>query len=432
MQKKYVWLLLSGIAFLQLCLLLSFQHVLGFLSPFRIIALTAIELSIGLMILSALTGKFASLSITLWLLLLANFVITPIDFKRNNSDYLTLPPNLNYKLEIAGKGMPGFVGVQHVSTDEMGFRSTSKIDYKQRGAAYRIFTIGGSTTEEIYTDNSKTWSALLQSSLTQQLGKEVEVINTGFAGLRARHHLKTLEHVLQYKPDAAIFLMGINDWNHHIKTAIRTQEAAQDKVEKDAGRAPIVRKSMPTITWTQTFDLTKSLLWKSIQRVVGKDLITKNDGSYYYTQNHSVSREDWRRLAITNVAQDYSDSVNDIIALCEKSKIVCLFANQPTAYQVDITLDLTQRLWMTPPNEAYSVDLSDVRHIAQTYNRWLLQRIPQASCDLSTALAANTDHLIDDCHFNPAGSAVIADQISKCLLLTLAQTSGTTTLANHR
>jgi hypothetical protein len=29
MQKKYVWLLLSGIAFLQLCLLLSFQHVQG-------------------------------------------------------------------------------------------------------------------------------------------------------------------------------------------------------------------------------------------------------------------------------------------------------------------------------------------------------------------------------------------------------------------
>ncbi len=416
MQKKYVWLLLSGIAFLQLCLLLSFQHILGFLSPFRIIALTAIELSIGLMTLSALTGKFASLSITLWLLLLTNFFITPIDLKHKNSEYLTLPPNLNYKLEIIGEAMPGFVGVQHVSTDEMGFRSTSKINYKQKGGAYRIFTIGGSTTEEIYTDNSKTWSALLQSSLTQKLGREVEVINTGFAGLRARHHLKTLEHVLQYKPDAAIFLMGINDWNHHIKTAVRDEAVAQDKVEKNSGGGSVVQGSMPTIAWTQAFDLTKSLLWKSIQRVVGKELIAKNDGSYYYTQNHSVRRGDWRRLEITDVAQDYSVSVSDIIALCEKSKIVCLFANQPTAYHADITLDLTQRLWMTPPNEAYSIDLADVRHIAKTYNRWLLQRTPQNSCDLSTALAANTDHFIDDCHFNPAGSAIIADRISQCFI----------------
>ncbi len=416
MQKKYVWLLLSGIAFLQLCLLLSFQHVLGFLSPFRIIALITIELSIGLMIFSVLTGRFASLSITLWLLLLANFVITPIDFKRNHSEYLTLPPNLDYKLEIVGTAMPGFVGVQHVSTDEMGFRTTSKIDYKHKGAAYRVFTIGGSTTEEIYTDNHKTWSALLQSKLAQQLDREVQVINTGFAGLRARHHLKTLEHVLQYKPDAAIFLMGINDWNHHIKSAIRTQEIAEDKAAKDAGRAPIIRKSMPSITWIQAFDLTKSLLWKSIQRVVGKELITKNDGSYYYTQNHSVTREDWRRLDITEVAQDYSDSVNDIVALCEKSKIVCLFANQPTAYQADITPDLTKRLWMTPPNEAYSVDLLDMRNIAKTYNNWLLQRLPHSSCDLSTALAANTEYLIDDCHFNPAGSVIIADRISQCFI----------------
>ena len=416
MQKKFILISLVFIALLQLFLLISFQHLLGFLSPFRLIALAAIELALGLMIFSALTGKLASLSITIWLLLFVNFVITPIDFKRNAGEYLTLPPNLHYKLEIVGDAMPGFTGIQHVSTDELGFRTTKKINYNNKGSTYRIFTIGGSTTEEIYTDNLKTWSALLQEELTKPIGKEVEVINTGFAGLRARHHHKTLEQILQYKPDAAIFLMGINDWNHHIKASVRTTEASEDKAAKDAGKPRIERKTMPTLSWTRSFDITKSLLWKSIQRVAGKELITKNDGSYYYTQNHSVNRDDWRRLDVRDVADDYKESVGKIIDLCEKSGIKCLFANQPHAYQANITDDLMRRLWMTPPNEPYSIDLTDVRHIAQVYNRWLVNRTGNNSCDISMAFAPTTDHLIDDCHFNPSGSAILAQKISECFI----------------
>ena len=312
--------------------------------------------------------------------------------------------------------MPGFSGVQNISTDALGFRTTKKIDYQNKGNAYRVFTIGGSTTEEIYTDDQKTWSALLEGQLAKRLGKDVEVINTGFAGLRAPHHYKTLEHILRYKPDAAIFLMGINDWNHHIKAAIRSQEIAQDKAAKDAGQPPIQRSSQPSINIIQTFDLTKSILWKSIQRVVGKKIVIQNDGSYYYNQNHSMTRQDWRRLEIDGVTTEYSDSVAQIISLCTKASIRCLFVNQPNAYQPSISADLTRRLWMTPPNEPYTVDLADMRRIASTYNKWLLQRAPDNSCDLSTALAATTDHLIDDCHFNPRGSAIVANQIHQCFV----------------
>jgi hypothetical protein len=251
--------------------------VAGFLSPSRIIALAVIESTLILMVISAFTGKFASVSITLWLLLLVNFAITPVDFKRTPSGYLTLPANLDYRLEVDGDGMPGFTGVQNISTDALGFRTTKKIDYQNKGNAYRVFTIGGSTTEEIYTDDQKTWSALLEGHLAKTLGKEVEVINTGFAGLRAPHHYKTLEHILRYKPDAAIFLMGINDWNHHIKAAIRSQEVAQDKAAKDAGQPPIQRSTQQSIDIFQTFDLTKSILWKSIQRIIEKKVVIKND-----------------------------------------------------------------------------------------------------------------------------------------------------------
>jgi lysophospholipase L1-like esterase len=415
MSKKH-WAALAGIAILQICLLISVQTVAGFLSPSRIIALAVIESTLILMVISAFTGKFASLSITLWLLLLVNFAITPVDFKRSPSGFLTLPSNLDYRLEVIGDGMPGFTGVQHISTDALGFRTTKKIDYQNKGNTYRVFTIGGSTTEEIYTDDQKTWSALLEGQLTKTIGRDVEVINTGFAGLRAPHHYKTLEHILRYKPDAAIFLMGINDWNHHIKAAIRAQEITQDKAAKDAGQPAIQRSSQQSTDIFQAFDLTKSILWKSIQRVIGKKIVIKNDGSYYYNQNHSVTRQDWRRLEIDDVTVEYSDSVTQIISLCKQASIRCLFVNQPNAYQPNISADLTRRLWMTPPKQSYSVDFADMRRIASTYNKWLLQRAPDNSCDLSTALTATTDHLIDDCHFNPRGSAIVANQIYQCFV----------------
>lgn len=415
MSQKH-WAALACIAFLQVCLLISVQTVAGFLSPSRIIALAVIESTLILMVVSTFTGKFASVSITLWLLLLVNFAITPVDFKRTPSGYLTLPANLDYRLEMIGDGMPGFTGVQNISTDALGFRTTKKIDYQNKGNAYRVFTIGGSTTEEIYTDDQKTWSALLEGQLAKTLGKDVEVINTGFAGLRAPHHYKTLEHILRHKPDAAIFLMGINDWNHHIKAAIRSQEIAQNKAAKDAGQPPIQRSSQEIVDIFQTFDLTKSILWKSIQRVIGKKIVIKNDGAYYYNQNHSVTRQDWRRVKINEVTAEYSDSVAQIMALCKQASIRCLFVNQPNAYQPDISADLTRRLWMTPPNESYSVDLGDMKRIASMYNKWLLQRAPENSCDISNALTASTYHLIDDCHFNPRGSGIVANHVYQCLV----------------
>jgi hypothetical protein len=155
MQKKYVWILLAFVVLLQGCLIISFQNISNFLSPSRLIALAVVESFIGLMVFSIFTGRLASLCITMWLLLLANFALTPVELKGKTPNLLSLPPNLDYKLEISGDAMPGFVGVQHVTTDEMGFRTTKKIEYTKKGTALRIFTIGGSTTEEIYTDNSR-------------------------------------------------------------------------------------------------------------------------------------------------------------------------------------------------------------------------------------------------------------------------------------
>jgi hypothetical protein len=96
--------------------------------------------------------------------------------------------------------VPGIEGVQRVTTDEKGFRVIPPVDYAAK-RGLRVFAIGGSTTEEIGLDDRATWTHLLQENLEERLGRDVEVINTGVAGIRARHHLATLREVLRYRPD---------------------------------------------------------------------------------------------------------------------------------------------------------------------------------------------------------------------------------------
>ena len=101
--------------------------------------------------------------------------------------------------------MPNFEGINTISTDEKGFRSLSEIDYSN-DTTFRIFAIGGSTTEEIFVDDKETWTSLLEIGLTSSQNKTIEVVNTGVSGLRAQHHLAMMLETEKYHPDAYIFL----------------------------------------------------------------------------------------------------------------------------------------------------------------------------------------------------------------------------------
>src|SRR5262245_48329641 len=80
-------------------------------------------------------------------------------------DYITLPPHFRQRIDVKG-GFPGIQGLQTITTDQLGFRVTRSIDYTAK-THYRIFAIGGSTTADIYLDDHKTWTHLLQERLSR-------------------------------------------------------------------------------------------------------------------------------------------------------------------------------------------------------------------------------------------------------------------------
>jgi lysophospholipase L1-like esterase len=127
------------------------------------------------------------------------------------------------RLELNPEVLNGFEGMQSISTDARGFRTSRPINYRSKPAkTLRILAVGASTTEDIWLDDSKTWTSLLAQKLSKSLAREVEVINSGVSGTRAEHHLLTLLASEPFAPDVAIFMMGITDWNRAIKDQARS------------------------------------------------------------------------------------------------------------------------------------------------------------------------------------------------------------------
>ncbi|MGQ0708557.1 MAG: SGNH/GDSL hydrolase family protein [Rhodoferax sp.] len=395
---------LGAIIFLQLSLLASLLPTI--LEGTNKNSIILVEICVAFLLLAAIKGRYVSTATTIYLLLALNFITTPLGLAKPK--LITLPKNLNTEIRIVGEVMPGFSGVSRVSTDHEGFRVSKPINYKQK-KAIRVFAIGGSTTEQIFLDDSKTWTALLQNQLQASLGRDVEVINAGFSGPRAEQHYYTFRQIRQYSPDVVLFLMGINDWNRHIKERALLPEWLPDLTSID------FRESLLFIGLKSLRERKNS----QAPAATPTPTLRIEDGSYYSAQNDSLSRPIVRRFQPKNVSENYQLWLEKIAVLCRGSNIKCMFINQPVAYQDRISQELKSRLWMTPPNESYTLPLEDLHSIANLYNKWLLdfsRKNSIESCNLSDKISPTTDYFYDDCHYNERGASRVATEIAQCFL----------------
>ncbi|NOZ87749.1 MAG: SGNH/GDSL hydrolase family protein [Deltaproteobacteria bacterium] len=324
-----------------------------------------------------------------------------------NQDYITLEPDLK-KVVIVESGIPGISGRQVISTDHMGFRTTARVDYSS-DKPFRIFAIGASTTEEIYLDDHKTWTNLLQEKLRSYIrGRKIEVINTGVSGLRARHYFATLKKVSSLKADMALFLPGINDWNHHV---IKSFMGA-------FGRTRLILSSM--------FFLKRTLLGmagnKLRRKLFGMHEINASPettrGEYYAKKRGSLFRPHKIEFEPNRVDTEYYYYLQKISGKCKQEHIDCIFLTQPNGYKPKSSKDFRAGFWMTPPQEDYTLTFDSLVHLARMYNSFLLsfaKNHEQWSCDLDADVPPSFDYMYDECHFNEKGAALVSSLLFECI-----------------
>jgi len=343
---------------------------------------------------------------SLILLLTFNLFWTPL-----SGSLKTLQPNYFKKIRVVGEVMPGFEGINTISTDHLGFRHSNNVNYED-SSKFRVFTIGGSTTEEIYVDDKETWSALLQNHLYDAGLKHAEVINTGVSGIRAEHYFETQNYVSKMYPDLLIFLVGANDWNWQIKTMLGPQ-----KIITRGNDSAWFPKLYLTPLYLAILKLKNFISTRS--SLNDHKIEVKNDrGNYYSRQNDSLNRSIKVNMEFETVDELYIKFMSMIAEDCKNSSYNCMFMTQPNAYKKNISLGLKKRLWMTPPNEDYTLVFSSLINISTLYNDWLLDfgKSKEISvCDLNKEIQPSTKYFYDDVHFNEQGSVKVAALVARCV-----------------
>lgn len=128
-------------------------------------------------------------------------------FRCGGLGVLHIPHDVSLRHDVS-KIRPG-AGIARYTRDHWGFRGTqrdpSEID---------VLAVGGSTTNELYTDDAETWTAVLQRDL-RQAGRRITVANAGVDGQSGVGHLRDLEdwfpRVPGLHPKLILYYVGIND-----------------------------------------------------------------------------------------------------------------------------------------------------------------------------------------------------------------------------
>jgi lysophospholipase L1-like esterase len=392
----------------------------------KIILLIFFQFLISFIFFSIFFKKYFFLANFFFSLMLINFLTTP--FFSLQPSFITLKPNIKKQIIINTNVMPGFNDISKISTDYKGFRTTKKINYNSKDKnIYRVFMIGGSTMEQIFLDDNKTSSALIEEMLESAIkSKKIEVINAGVSGLRSEHHYATFSQILKYSPDLVIFMMGINDMNRDINEFVKNDETKKKEVSS------VTTMPLEFTNIKRSFDFSKSLLWMSFKNLSDiiifsfyeKDLNFTNspqyeDGEYYSKQNNSLTRKIKKKINIEEVSVQYQFWVDRIIKLCNLNKNTkCLFVNQASAYKDNVSDNLKKLFWMTPPNQNYTLELDSLIKLMDLYNNYLISHSEInkiSNCDIANFLPPTTDYFYDDNHFNELGAMLVAQKIFKCI-----------------
>ena len=107
----------------------------------------------------------------------------------NPQGYFVYPPHSVFKFVPDPVNTPGIEGVSHFLANSLGMRA----DEIPPDAKRRILVFGGSTGVDVYLDQPKMWSHLLQDKLNATLGQPKT-----WVGNIARPSLTTIHNLLEF------------------------------------------------------------------------------------------------------------------------------------------------------------------------------------------------------------------------------------------
>lgn len=360
-------------------------------------------------------------------------------FGPHESEYFVLRPNLRVEFEPDPRLTPGISGRARFSVNSQGLRGD---EMPSDTGALRILVVGGSTTENVYLDDTETWTHVLQEQLTGAGDAGgVWVGAAGRGGMNARDHVVQIARILERDPlpDHLVVLVGVNDLTVALAQgdgfrapppltgtdARRTQErrafavvpgGLHEVVSADAASAWYKRAAL----WQLAVRVRAAFSARSGRRDLQQD-----------TRAAAVQR--WResRLRATRTRdslpslgealREYRGNLEAIVALAGAKNVPVSFLTQPSLWRPAMDSSEARLLWFGGLGDfqrAQADEYYSPRALATAmaaFNSELLSVCATESLrclDLAEEIPRSTLYFFDDVHFTERGAAAVGEAVA--------------------
>ncbi len=336
--------------------------------------------------------------------------------------YYPRPPYLHRIFKPYPGVLPGIAGESHFITNSQGIRGDEFSDEDD----YQILTIGGSTTECLFLDQTETWPQLLQDMLNDnEHNRRVWVGNAGQSARTTRAYVMHMKYLLPQYPslDAVILLAGINDLSLRLSQGddytpnYLTSPAAEQALIQRAfyllvQQDPYLPYYQQSATWRLVDKLKQSRIAQA-QTVAAIDI--EDEAGIGYIRRRSQRKNGLIRQTLPDLStalEEYSHNLNTIVDIAQAHKVRLILMTQPTMWRSDLTQAEKDLLWFGHgPRREFFYSIEALMEGMAAYNKQLLEvcRQRQVECiDLTPALPKDTTIFYDDVHFNENGARQVA------------------------
>jgi hypothetical protein len=297
--------------------------------------------------------------------------------------------------------LPGVSPEAHFSTNSLGIRGSEIPDDP---AVIKVLCLGGSTTECLYLDDSKTWSRQLMLKLGQTTRDEkVWVGDMGHAGYSSAMHLRFVEtSPVMRKIDDLVILVGFND----LQKAL-FQWLTQDELLDNEVRAP---------TWCRSglLELTSLRHRNGLWRVVAHD---QDAGGTFLIhareRRRSAELQDYLP-SLDAPLQEYAGRLRLIVTGCRERGVRPVLLTQPVLWNDSLSAHAMSLLWLGWTRDGRFVTVPALAEAMDRFNDVIIKVCNELRADYIDlrSMSGKEEFFYDDCHFTDAGAHELARLVS--------------------
>jgi lysophospholipase L1-like esterase len=326
------------------------------------------------------------------------------------------PPNFRLTMK-AEEGLPGVLGENLFSTNNMGFRGDYLASPKP-DQEFRIFLVGASTTQCILVDDAQAINKVLQDELTRNIprGMSVKVYDASKTGDRSYDHIAIIVHrIVHLQPDLIVILSGFSDLNASIKNADYLHYRANSYQVKLAFPTLVKMLATEFQLGRRAHYLFSLLSGKTANQIFEGIPVRTNYGMMVKVR---MSVPVSNMIPRTNLAP-YRNNLTTIAGVAKAHGVRLVFVTQPNSWNSSIDPSIKNWHWMSyRAGTTYSeVAMEDA---LTAFNNVMIEVAAEQGiplCDLAKSIPKSTEFFFDDVHFNVKGAHEVGIQLASFIVI---------------